>query len=73
MKPITHPLVVAPRRLYELDNGLFLVLGGILYSEDGCECGKSGIKQAACANRDIGKALELLEAHERKHVRPTLD
>lgn len=68
MRPVTHPLINHPRRLYVLEDGRYLLVGGIPYNEDGCECGKTGIKQAASVESEVELCLTKVEELERKHA-----
>lgn len=72
IKEVFHPLVHPPRRIYWRSDGIqgYLIVGGILYDESGCECGHTGQRQACTFTmHDIGipTAIKRLEAHERQH------
>lgn len=64
MKRTTHPLVKPPRRLYELEDGRYIIFGGIVYHEEG----RAGDRQSAACDADVAKCLQMLEKHEKQHV-----
>ena len=64
LKKMAHPLVKKPRRLYEMEDGRFLIVGGITYHEEGID----GDRQSAAVDADVAKCLQLLQEHEKQHV-----